>query len=83
MEKIIVNLNSVDYPNVSLDLWSDATMRSFLGVIVTGINDKWELVELTGAFKIVEQRHFADIIKSIYDEIVEKLKIDHKVFIQS
>ena len=38
--------SNVPFPNVSLDLWSDATMRSFLGVIIRGINDEWEMVRL-------------------------------------
>ena len=50
-----------------------------MGVIVTGINEDWELVELTGSFKLVEKRHFAETIKEIYDEIVTQLKIENKV----
>ena len=46
LAKIISLLTDVPFPNVSLDLWSDATMRSFLGVIIRGINDEWEMVRL-------------------------------------
>jgi hypothetical protein len=70
----------VSYPNVSLDLWSDATMRSFIGLIVTGVDESWDLIEVTGAFKLIEQRHFAEVIKSIYDEIVHHLRIENKVY---
>jgi hypothetical protein len=28
--------------HLPMDIWDDASMRSFLGVMAHGINDKWE-----------------------------------------
>jgi hypothetical protein len=39
-EKIQNHLNRIKYPNISLDIWSDATMRSFTGFICQGNHKK-------------------------------------------
>jgi hypothetical protein len=70
--------HDLKYPSVTLDLWSDATMRTFFGLNVHGIETKWKIVKFTGAFQIMTARHTAIEIKSLYDEIVEELGIDEK-----
>lgn len=77
--QVIEKLAGLPYPNITLDLWSDATMRGWLGTNVIGINNDWELLELTSSFLLVEERHYADAIKSKYDEVVSELKIEKKV----
>lgn len=43
--KIIQVLMEVDAVNISLDLWSDATMRGFVGIIAHRINRDWQMIE--------------------------------------
>lgn len=38
------------------------------------------MVEVTGAFEVINVRHTADAIKAIYDEICAGLDIDKKVY---
>jgi hypothetical protein len=68
-EKIKTVLKSVSHVNISIDIWSDATMRSFVGYMVQGINDQWELVTCTLDFKNIKKRHTGDHIKEAYDDI--------------
>jgi hypothetical protein len=42
-----------EFPNMSADGWSDATVRSFNGYVCQGIDNDWNLVTLP-----VEFRHF-------------------------
>ena len=52
-EKIMNILDTIDYPNVSVDGWSDDTVRPFNGYIVQGIDNQWNLKVLSVAFKPV------------------------------
>jgi hypothetical protein len=44
IDKMRQSLNDIKYPNVSLDGWSDAGMKPFMGYMVQGINSEWDLV---------------------------------------
>lgn len=65
--KIIEALKEIDAVNISMDLWSDATMRGFVGIIAHGINRNWQMVELYVQFKMVSGRHTGDLVKDIFD----------------
>jgi hypothetical protein len=62
-------LKEIKHPNVVLDIWSDATMRSFLGSLVQGISDDWRLVKVALDFKFMRERHFAVVINNMYQHI--------------
>ena len=68
-EKIKMLLKKVSHVNISIDIWSDATMRSFVGYMVQGINDQWELVTCTLDFKNIKKRHTGDHINEAYDDL--------------
>jgi len=44
-------------------------MRSYIGYIVSGINDKWQIVHHTLDFKLLKKRHTGDTIKEAYDQL--------------
>jgi len=46
-------LKDVPWINISVDLWTDDTMRPFNGYIAQGINNNWELVTVPIEFDSV------------------------------
>jgi hypothetical protein len=52
--KILNGLKSIPWPNIILDGWSDGIMRCFTGYIVQGIDDSWNLVRYTLAFRLTK-----------------------------
>ena len=67
--KIKDKISSMSHLNISIDIWTDATMRSYIGYIVSGINDKWQIVHHTLDFKLLKKRHTGDAIKEAYDQL--------------
>ena len=53
-QKIKERLKNVLHPNISVDGWSDATLRSFNGYTVQGIDNDWNLINIPIGFKFVE-----------------------------
>ena len=53
ISKIKDTLKNVRYPNVSIDGWSDATLRSFNGYTVQGIDENWNLINIPIGFHFV------------------------------
>jgi hypothetical protein len=53
-KKILNGLKSMPWPNIILDGWSDGIMRCFTGYIVQGIDDSWNLVRYTLAFRLTK-----------------------------
>lgn len=51
--KVKSQLKMINHPNVSVDGWTDDTMRSFNGFIAQGINDNWDLKVVPIDFKAV------------------------------
>jgi len=68
-DKVNDTLKQIRHPNIVLDIWSDATMRSFLGSIAQGITDDWHLVKVALDFKFMKERHFAVVINRMYRRI--------------
>ena len=73
-------LSKIPYCNISLDLWSDAIMRSFNAVICQGINDDWELKVIPIAFQHLSGSHTNVRIKQQYNEILSKFKLQEKIY---
>jgi hypothetical protein len=52
MSKKIKNiLKRIPWPNISLDGWSDGILRCWTGYVIQGIDNNWNLVKFTLAFK--------------------------------
>jgi hypothetical protein len=43
---------TIEYPNISVDGWSDDTLRSFNGYICQGIDVEWDLKVIPVAFEL-------------------------------
>ena len=51
--KIKKLLETIEFPSMSVDGWSDATMRSFNGYICQGVDENWDLQTFSVDFKPV------------------------------
>jgi hypothetical protein len=51
-------LNLIPWPNIILDGWSDGILRCFTGYIVQGIDNNWNLVQYTLAFRLTKGNYF-------------------------
>ena len=60
--KLKENLKNVEFPNMSVDGWSDATVRSFNGYICQGIDNDWNLVTLPVDFRNFEGNNIKFLI---------------------
>ena len=78
--KIRALLNSMTYVNISVDGWSDAAIRCYNGYIAQGIDNKWNMHTIYIAFQHVTGKHTGKAIKKQFDEIVQDLKIENKVY---
>ena len=78
--KIKSLLNSMKWVNVSVDGWSDATIRCFNGYIIQGIDSNWKLHTLAVAFQYVTGKHTGKAIKNQFDVVAEQFGKKDKVF---
>jgi hypothetical protein len=74
--KIREMLQDCQFVNITIDIWTDATMRSFVGYMAHGINNSWEMVNVVLDFKQIKVRHTGNNIKDAYDNLV----IDYSKF---
>jgi hypothetical protein len=74
--KIREMLQDCQFINITIDIWTDATMRSFVGYMAHGINNSWEMVNVVLDFKQIKVRHTGNNIKDAYDNLV----IDYSEF---
>jgi hypothetical protein len=80
MHKMRLDLERIEFVNVSCDGWSDRTMRSFNGYIVQGIDIEWNMLTIPIAFQYVKGSHTGAAIKTKFDEISSKYGIAEKIF---
>ena len=73
-------INSMKWVNVSVDGWSDATIRCFNGYIIQGIDSNWKLHTLAVAFQYVTGKHTGKAIKTQFDVVSKEFEIGDKVF---
>lgn len=74
---ILAGLNSV---NVSSDGWSDGIMRCFNGYTAQGIDDNWNIINLTIGFEYVTGKHTGANIKKQFDEVCKRFNTENKIF---
>ena len=60
--KLKKTIKSIQYPNISVDGWSDATSRPFNGYICQGIDEDWNLKTLNIDFRPLA----GELIKKFY-----------------
>ena len=49
--KLKNQLQTIQFPNMSVDGWSDATARAFKGYVCQGIDDEWNLLTIPVDFR--------------------------------
>ena len=76
--KIKELLIDISHPNIMLDIWTDATMRSYLGVVCQGINKEWQYKKYALSIKFMKERHLSTVINDMYKEICLEYGIDKK-----
>nr|CAB3267849.1 zinc finger BED domain-containing protein 4-like [Phallusia mammillata] len=81
-KKITTCLSNYAAVNITLDIWSDRRLRSFLGVTAHAIDDSENDVRLC-SFTLACQRfhgsHSGEHIASAFEHIVTEYKIKHKI----
>lgn len=76
--KLTKLLGEVPYLSVTVDIWSNRQMRSFIGITAHFIHD-WKLQTAMLACKRFSGRHTADNIIAQYEEVVNEFQISEKV----
>ena len=74
-----LEMKDLDRIYLTLDLWTNRQMTSFLGVTVHFVNRDWDLKSRVLGCDIFEGRHTAVNIASAYEEIVTRFNIQGKV----
>ena len=75
--KILKQLEGIESINLTLDLWSNRQMKSFLGVTGHFILKDWKMEAMMLACNRV--RHTAENIVSWYDEVTSEYDITDKI----
>lgn len=78
-QDITNSFKKVTVINLTIDLWSNRQMHSFLGITAHYITDTWKLEHVVLGCNRVHGRHTADNIQLWFDEVVSKFGICHKI----
>ena len=76
---VLDKLKKTDTINLTIDLWSNRQMRSYLGITGHYISDDWNLKSVMLACNLVSGRHTGDNIMMWYDEIISDFGVREKV----
>ena len=80
MENVIKEeLSTLDHIYITLDLWTNRNMASFLGMTVHFVDEKWTLKSFVLAVDSFAGRHTADNIATTYHSIASKYDIWNRV----
>ena len=78
-KKVLEKLSKAETIHLTIDLWSNCQMRSYLGITGHYISEQWILESvMLGCCRVIG-RHTSDNIVSWYDEIVAEFGISNKV----
>ncbi len=69
---------SVSSISITMDIWSNRVMMSYIGVSSCYISE-WKLHSLVLCCKRLRDRHTADRILQKYESIVSEIKIDDRI----
>ncbi|XP_065907752.1 zinc finger BED domain-containing protein 4-like [Dysidea avara] len=76
---VLDKLKKTDTINLTIDLWSNRQMRSYLGITGHYISDDWNLESVMLACNQVSGRHIGDNIMMWYDEIISDFGVREEV----
>lgn len=66
--------------NLVTDIWTDTSMRSFIGFEVQGIDDDWEKVKVNICSQQLTGSHNNEKIFKMFMDVVNEYKIGDKIF---
>ena len=75
----IDHLKGVNTVNLTIDLWTNMQMRSYLGITAHYITAEWKLEQVMLACNRVRGRHTAENILMWYEEIISEFNIAEQV----
>ena len=78
--KLRAVLNDIQYVNVSVDGWSDKTIRCFNGYIAQGIDNEWVMQTLPIAFQHLTGKHTGEAIKKQFEAVSQSFNLKTKTF---
>ena len=76
---VLQKLKKTDTINLTIDLWSNRQMQSYLGITGHYISDDWNLESVMLACNRVTGRHTGDNIMMWYEEIISDFGVREKV----
>ncbi len=76
---VLKTLEEAKALNLTIDLWSNRQMRSYIGITCHFITKKWELQSVMLACKRVSKKHTAENISMWYEEIMAEFNISRKI----
>ena len=77
--KVLEKLSKTETINLTIDLWSNCQMKSYLGITGHYISEQWILESVMLGCNRVIGRHTSNNILSWYEEIVAEFGISSKV----
>ena len=77
--KVLEKLSKTETINLTIDLWSNRQMKSYLGITGHYISEQWILESVMLGCNRVNGRHTSNNILSWYEEIVAEFGISSKV----
>ena len=63
-DKIKQELKEISHPTMLLDIWTDATMRSFIGYVCQGIDSSWQMKTIPIGFRVLLDRHTSMCVRN-------------------
>lgn len=69
--ELITSLSSIKYLSLTVDLWTDRQLRSFMGVTVHFFDSNYELKTNVLACKLFEGRNSGENLKKELDQMID------------
>ena len=81
-EKVKAMLLTIRFVSLTVDLWTDRRLRSFIGITAHFIGEKFSFQSLTLSCKPIKQTsHTGELIKNSLDETIIEYGIGYILFI--
>jgi hypothetical protein len=80
LKKMIGKLKDCESVNISIDVWSDPSMRSFIGVCFHSITNDWTCEKGLLACERITDSHTGDLILRHFKDIIKRYDLNNKLF---
>lgn len=78
-EKVMTKVQQASCINLTIDLWTNRQMRSFLGITAHFISNNWEMESVMLGCNRVMGRHTAENILAWFEEVIAEFHIQQKL----